>query len=354
MTCVTRELTLKQAAEHLLASDRIVVTTHAKPDGDAFGSVVAMTTALRRMGKQVRGVLAPPVPGSFDGLAGRSAVELFDSATRFTEAQFVVVVDTRAWSQVAVMRTRIEPLLTKTLVIDHHLNGDMAPAWQWVDGGAAACCELIAELIAEFERQAGQAGVLFDATVAEALFVGIASDTGWFRFSNTTARTHRWAARLLERGVDQSRLYSELEQGERPQKLALLRRALDSVELVADGRIALMHLHASDFAETGARAEETERFVDVPQMVGSVEAVVLAVEIGPSDPNGAAGAHGVDGNGGGVRLSFRSKARPDAMNVAELAARFGGGGHARAAGAKVAGELDQVLDTVRRTLVAAV
>jgi phosphoesterase RecJ-like protein len=150
--------------------------------------------------------------------------------------------------------------------------------------------------------------------------------------------------------VDQADVYRRIEQAERTQKLALLCRALDSLELVADGRIALMHLHAADFVQTGAWAEETERFIDVPQMVASVEAVVLAVETLPGDPNGAASRS----EGGGVRLSFRSKVGPDAMNVAELAARFGGGGHARAAGAKLAGPLDAVLDQVRTALVAAV
>lgn len=350
---MTQDVTIAQAAERLLAARRLVVTTHAKPDGDAYGSVVALAAALRRTGRHVRAVLAPPVPQAFERLAGYETVELFREGVEFSDGDLLVIVDTRAWSQVQPMRRAIEPHLHRALVLDHHLNGDIAAAWQHIDAQAAACCEIVAAVIEQLEARrqpSDDADALFSSVVAEALFVGIASDTGWFRFSNTTPRTHTIAAKLLALGVDQADVFRRIEQAERPQKLALLRRALDSLELVADGRIALMHLRASDFAETGARAEETERFIDVPQMVASVQAVVLAVEALPDDPNGA----GSSKAGAGVRLSFRSKPGPAAMNVADLAARFGGGGHARAAGAKFIGPLDAVLDQVRKALVAAV
>ncbi len=345
---MTQDVTIAQAAGHLLAARRLIVTTHAKPDGDAYGSAVALAAALRQADRHVRTVLAPPVPQPFERLAGYESVELFREGMDFSDSDLLVIVDTRAWSQVQPMRPAIEPHLHRTLVLDHHLNGDITAAWQHIDARAAACCEIVAGVIEQLEvrMQASDSHTtLLSPVVAEALFVGIASDTGWFRFSNTTSRTHTIAAKLLALGVDQADVFRRIEQAERPQKLALLRRALDSLELVCDGRIALMHLRAADFTETGARAEETERFIDVPQMVASVEAVVLAVETLPGDPNGAAA---------GVRLSFRSKAGPDAMNVADLAARFGGGGHARAAGAKLTGPLDAVLDQVRQALIDAV
>ena len=112
-----------------------------------------------------------------------------------------------------------------------------------------------------------------------------------------------------------------MEQGERPEKLKLLIRALDSLQLLADSRVAVMTLRQADFEDTGAYAEETERFIDLPQIVATVQVVAMIAE--PADGEGP------------MRLSFRSKPGPDAVNVAELAARYGGGGHARAAGAKV-------------------
>src|SRR5690606_37676360 len=149
---------------------------------------------------------------------------------------------------------------------------------------------------------------------------------------------HELAARLLREGVDQSELYRILEQTERPQKLALLTRALGSMKLLAGGRAALMILSATDFSQTGAVAEETERLIDVPQQIGTVEVVGLISE----RPSGNAQSQGRPT----TRLSFRSKPGPNAVNVAELAGRFGGGGHARAAGARVEGSLEQVLPRV--------
>src|SRR5690606_21036827 len=106
-----------------------------------------------------------------------------------------------------------------------------------------------------------------------------------FRFSNTRPMTHELAARLLRCGVDHAHLYQQLEQTERPAKLALMIRALDSLQLLADGRAAVMVLRAEDFAQTGANLEETERFVDIPQTVSTVQIVVLITEP-PADPEG--------------------------------------------------------------------
>jgi phosphoesterase RecJ-like protein len=176
--------------------------------------------------------------------------------------------------------------------------------------------------------------VPFDHAIAEALFVGIASDTGWFRFSNTRPQTHRLAARLLEFGIDHADLHMRLEQAERPEKLGLMTRALDSLQLVAGGKAAVMTLRQRDFAETGARYEETERLVDLPQVVQSVHVVALITETAE----------------GTIRVSFRSKPDDEPIDVNELARQFGGGGHARAAAAKTALKLPEGRDRVVKAI----
>lgn len=321
--------TLPAIAERLRQAQRVLITTHAKPDGDALGAVVALGAALLRLGKRVERRVVPPVPAALDCLSRCADLVLHDSPDTPVafEPDLVVVVDTGAWSQLEAMRPWLELRRDRAIVIDHHLRGDDVAAMRLIDTTAGAACELIAELI-------DQLGVAFDPTIRDALFVGIASDTGWFRFSNCTPGTHEWAARLQREGVDHASLYAATEQVDRPQKLALLTRALTAARTVADGRAIVMVLRAADFDETGAKAEETERLIDVPQSVRAIQVVALVVEQ----------------HGGPVRVSLRSKPVADAINVSELAQRFGGGGHARAAGAKV----DQPLEKVVESIVAAI
>jgi len=313
----------------------IFITTHAKPDGDAYGSVVALACALNKIGKTTFPCFAPPVARQLADLKGHDLTHTLNDSLTIPDCGLYIILDTGAWSQVEPLRKTLEPNLTNTLIIDHHLSGDIEATHKYIDADAGACAEIIAELL-DLLDESGGAGS-FDATIAEALFVGIGSDTGWFRFSNTRPHTHRLAARLLEMGVNHADLFARLHQTERPAKLALLTRALDSLTLIAEGKAAVMCLTASDFAETGALEEETERLIDVPQQVGTIQAVALVTESSIDTPNGKQPL---------ARISFRSKPGPNAVNVAELAAQLGGGGHARAAGAKVQAPIDQALHQV--------
>ena len=337
MNDYTANLTLDQAAELLRGCDGpITVITHAKPDGDAAGTLVALVTALNAVGKTARGILCPPIASSLDFLANSHGIDIAEDATGFpSDTAQLVIVDTGAYSQLGPLEDAVRPLLDRTLILDHHLSGDIEASHKYIDATAAAAAEIIAALIDALDPDRS-----FDAssrtTINEALFTGIASDTGWFRFSNVTPQTHRLAADLIAAGVDHTGLYARLEQAERPEKLKLLIRAVDSLELLADDRAAVMTLHAADFDETGARTEETERLIDIPQQVGTVQVIALISEAQTE-------------GGPQTRVSFRSKPLPGAVNVAELAATFGGGGHARAAGAKI----DEPIAQARPRIVAA-
>ncbi|MEM6393189.1 MAG: DHH family phosphoesterase [Planctomycetota bacterium] len=337
---------LPQIASNLrAATGNILVLTHAKPDGDALGCVLALTLTLRQLGKAATGLVVPPVPDALRSLTGRDAYAILGEDPLddpvFTQPDHVVIVDTGAISQVGDAYPFIEQHLDKACILDHHLSGNIPAAQLYVDPTAAAAAEIIAELIDLLHDRptnaGGRASDAFEATVADALFVGIASDTGWFRFSNVTAGTHRLAARLVGQGVDHAALYAKLEQAERPEKLDLLQRALGSLRMLANGQAAVMGLTLDDFAETGAREEETERLIDTPQQVSSLRVVVLLAEKQTDD-------------GVVTRMSFRSKPTDDAVNVADLAARFGGGGHARAAGARANGTIAEVLPRVTEAI----
>lgn len=351
-------LDLPQAADLLRRTDGpIAVFTHAKPDGDALGCVIALTAALRAMGKQVAARFVPPVPASLQSLPG---VELATVCDARPDAEpggaspcrglpdppaLVVVLDTGAKAQVGLLYGYVEKHLDRTLIIDHHLSGDIPARHRFIDPTAAATAEPLADLLDLLPplppgggRGEGASSRFTDPVIPPNLYTALASDTGWFRFSSTSPRTFRLAARLLEAGVDHADLFRRLEQTERPAKVRLLTRALDSLELLADDRAALMVLRTADFIETGAREDETDRIIDMPQMIGSVEVVALVTER----------------EGGAVTaVSFRGKPGESAVNVADLAARFGGGGHARAAGAKIKAPLDEALPRIRDALAAA-
>ncbi|MEM8781423.1 MAG: DHH family phosphoesterase [Planctomycetota bacterium] len=362
-------LTLPAAANALLDADGpALVLTHAKPDGDALGSVLALVTTLRGLGRPCRGLLVPPIPDALRNLDGADTLDVFEpadpsgveaaiDAALDPEPTQIVIVDTGAYSQLGPLRAVVEPRLHQTLIIDHHLSGDVPAPRRLIDGTAAATCEIVAELIELMveprvppgRRQTDTAGYKpLPPVTRDALFVGIASDTGWFRFSNTSPATHELAARLLRMGTDAAGLYQRLEQAERPEKLNLLCRAVSNLHLLPEHHAAVMVLRASDFEQTGARPDETERLVDIPQIVDDVQVVVLVTEHEVADANG--GKHPQ------TKMSFRSKPAPldagtdRAVNVARLAAKFGGGGHARAAGAKVDRPIDDVVPDVLAAL----
>ncbi len=350
---------LAGVVEKILEANSVGITTHAKPDGDAFGSVVALATVLRAIGKDVTSWFMPPVPTNLSDLEGHGLVKPYNPSVQLGQPDLFIVADTGAWSQISPMKKAISDILDRTMVIDHHIAGDLPAPWRYIDSKAAACCEIIAQLIDKLSDAVDGNGDYFTPVVCEVLFVGIASDTGWFRFSNTRPETHELAARLIRLGVDHADVYRRVEQRARPEKLALQTRALDSLKLVADSRVAVIVLTAKDFDQTGAMLEETERFVDMPQSVATVQVVVLITETPVHHKHAQLAETSVEGHdsssgGGTIRVSFRSKPGPRAVNVAELAQQFGGGGHARAAGAKIRRPLDEVINNITKAAVAAV
>lgn len=160
---------------------------------------------------------------------------------------------------------------------------------------------------------AAATGVPLEPWLATVLFVGIATDCGWFRFANTDARTLRVAAELLAAGAAADRIHAAIYQQDRPERLKLVGRLLQSLELHADGQLAVMYLRPADFAAAGADRDCTENLINEAGRLGCTEATILFTE-----------------ETGCIRVNFRSKLR---LDVSALASRFGGGGHTRAAGA---------------------
>ncbi len=310
--------------EALRRAGRIVLTTHIRPDGDALGSMLALCLSARRAGKACRMVVPDRVPWRYAFLFDRHAG---DPRERFAElaaeAELLVLLDTAVYAQLGELAETIRLNPSKLAIIDHHASAEVPAQAVWRDESAAAVAVMVAELLEEL-------GWPLDPAGGEALMTGICADTGWFRYPNTDARALRVAADLVKLGVRPDLLYARLHQSDRPARVKLLAAALRSLELHAGERIAVMTLTQRDFSRTGAAPEETEDFASEPLRIASVAVAALLVEQ----------------DEGVVRGSLRSR---ESADVARIAARFGGGGHARASGFRTHGDIP----SLRHRLIAA-
>jgi phosphoesterase RecJ-like protein len=334
--------TVEDLARELRAARSVLVTTHQKPDGDALGSVLAVVRACQAVGVRAAGWVVDPCEGNLRSFEGTSSVvHVHPRKPELPQGDhdLVVVVDTGAWTQLEVIAPWLRERHAQVIGFDHHARGDLVAARRVVDVGCGSCTALLARLVdAMGVSLAAGADERGRGSIAEALYMGLATDTGWFRFPNARAAEFALAARLLEAGVDKDAMYQQIEQSSRAERVELQACALSSLEMLSAGRVALMRLRAADFAETGAMLEETAGIVNIPMEIAAVRASILVVE---------------DAQAGIIKLSFRSKPADDSgsfIDVNELAAGFGGGGHVHAAGAKQQGTLDEVVSRVRTAI----
>jgi phosphoesterase RecJ-like protein len=304
----------------LKSCKRVLVTTHVRPDGDALGSCAAMVMGMKKQGIEADVLLLSHLPTKYSFIFKDFSIPHFDVEKGWPESfhlngyDALLVVDTGTWSQLPGLKERIENWPKPKLVVDHHLTQENWADTKLVVTEAAAAGEIVAELLEAWQ-------IDFDRAIATALYVAIASDTGWFQFSNTRPYTMRLAAMLMEAGVDTDQLYQHLYQNERPQRILLQTQAMQSLELLADGKLAVMTIRKQDFADTGAHVRDTENLINIPLQIRTVQVSLLF-----TDPP----------EGGPIRVSLRSKGQID---VAKFAEQFGGGGHARASGLKVSQSL---------------
>jgi bifunctional oligoribonuclease and PAP phosphatase NrnA len=346
-------LTLEELAAWLRPLKRVVVLTHVKPDGDAVGSTMAVTRALNMRYAATRGIVPEtgwpaatpwywgPLPDWMDEIAGDVQYRTIDEQNRAEhdpapEPDGILILDTGAWSQLHEVREWLLARQERAAILDHHQQGDadVAPR-RVIITGAAAVCEPLAEvcrLVLGLERIED-----LPRPVAEPLYLGVCTDTGWFRHSNVTPAVMRLAASLLEAGVNHSLIFETVEQQDRVSRLRLMAKAIDSLELHESGRVALMTLRLSDFQDARAAPIDSGGFAEIALGVGSVEVCAVLTE-----------AY-VNAAGNITKVSLRSKNRPSAPDVNQVARKLGGGGHVRAAGAKVAADLE----TTRRMLLEA-
>ena len=281
---------------------RVVVIGHSRPDGDCIGAQVALARILRATDREVMCANPDPVPRRLAYLVAKEPVVLPEALPEGEWA--AVLVDCADHSRIG--RKLGERFPKPVASIDHHLSNNHGAADNIVDTNAAATCEIIAGMVLD-------SGIALDPLAAKALYAGILTDTGQFRFASTSRRVFEITSRLLDYGADPSEAGAEIYEQESFGRMKLLQRFLATLKLECDGRVCVGFLPAGVFEETGTSGEDTEGLVDYTRAIDGVDVGVLLEE-----------------RPGATKGSLRS--RDPIYRLDQVAAKFSGGGHACAAG----------------------
>lgn len=343
---------LNRIVEALKTSQRILVASHHNPDGDALGSLLALGLALEEMSKQVTLYNESPVPAVYRFLpAATRVVPRVYAAKPYDVA---VVLDCGDLERLGkALKTILQiPILIN---IDHHVTNPCFGHLYLVDTQACATCEIVYHLIKALK-------VPFSRGIATCIYTGILTDTGSFRFSNTNRKAFAISEEMIQCGVDPYHIAQHVYGTYSLGRIKLLNLALDSIELSASGRVSMMALTRNMFDETGTHPEDVDGMINYARRIQDVKVAVLIQEltdqrllfrenarlpgIPKSQPNFQAANHSTSPVRNG-RKPFHVSLRSDgSVDVAAIAARFGGGGHFSAAGFNVEATLPEIKEQI--------
>jgi len=305
---------IHKLAAWLIARDDIAITAHVNPDGDAIGSTLGLMLALRQIGKRCFVSLSDPIPKTYRFLPHVDEIVTPDRAP--FPPRYVVMVDCVERERTGTARALIEGA-EECVCIDHHNTSEVTDEISVIDTSAAASAELILLLTDAL-------GGHLTRESADCLYAAIITDCGSFAYDSTTPDTFRLAARCAEQGIDIAGLNYRLFRERTAARTKLLGRALNSIEFLRDGRVALIQITLEMLRSCNATSDEVEKIINFQIETAGVEVALLAEE-----------------TSGGTRLSFRSR---DYVDVSAIAAELGGGGHKRASGAMTAFPIDEAIE----------
>ncbi len=310
--------------------ERFVISSHVRPDADAVGSELALASVLERLGKQVRIINPSDLPESLLFLDPTGRILCLNrsaTAENVLDAEVHIVIDTSSWAQLLDVGRAWKQSSAVKVVIDHHLSADSIGGMEFKDPSAEASGALVFEMCEALGYEISREMVL-------PLYCAIATDTGWFRFSSTSSRTLRMAARLIDLGAQPDVIYQRLYENYSLARVRLAGCTLGRITLECEGRLAYTWIELADFAATGASPADTDDLVNECLTIKGTECAFIAIE----QRNHT------------IKISLRS--RTD-LNVAEVAEQFGGGGHRQAAGAILPGGMAQARKRMIEALEAA-
>jgi phosphoesterase RecJ-like protein len=306
MSIATRQ---EEVVAELRAAEKLLLTTHENPDGDALGSLLAMHWMLEQLGKDSLMFMSPdefPLPWeyrawTFERLVGAPPEDVAERTIVFLDCGNIdrMPVDFLQASGLHILN------------IDHHHDNTLFGTVNLVVPDASCTAEIVWHI-------GKQLGAEVTPRIADALYTGLVTDTGKFMYENTTPEAHRMAAELIEAGVDPHEVYRRLYEDLPFRRLLLLQRALASVERYDGGAITMSHLIKDDYEQTGAQENDSEGVVDHMRAVEGTAVAVLVRELLSDERNGMR------------KVSLR--ATDGSVDVSRIAREFGGGGHPQAAG----------------------
>jgi phosphoesterase RecJ-like protein len=311
----------QKIAEFLNGRDRFTVLSHVDPDGDAIGSALGLARILRDMGKEAKVLVPGQVPRIYRFLPGAREIEHTVAVADSPDAN--LVVDATAPSRLAELEGALAPDVP-IVNIDHHPDNTRFGTLDWIDPTACATALMILEM-------ARSEGLEVSRAAAECLYVGVVTDTGRFTFANTDARALEAAADLANLGASPAMIASNVYERVSVASTRLLARALSTLEMRDDGAVACLHVTRAMLLETGARPEDADGFSTHARSLEGVKVGIFLREL----------------QEGTVKVSLRSN---EGVQIDGVAGRFGGGGHARAAGARVPGPIEEAKETVLRAV----
>ena len=314
-------LDLATTIEEILSAQRIMITTHERPDGDAIGSLLGLWYWLETQKKEVIPLIAKPVPKMYSFLPRANQIYfLEDEKLPQIDVDTVVVLDVSSLNRIGEVSENIKPS-HKVVVLDHHETIEANGLMGFIDSSYAACGEIIAEIFINTETP-------FTEESATCLYVAQTTDTGGYRYSNTTSRSHRIASALLETQFDIEEVNTKIFDTKTIPQFELLKRILNRTRIEAHGKISYSYLTQKDFEQVEATLEDCHNLVDFLRDIEGVTVGILFTEMSPEK----------------TKVSLRSRKE---FNSGEFLTQYGGGGHRCAAG----GTLNLQLEKAKSELI---
>ena len=305
---------MDQIIRHIKDGQHLLIASHAEPDGDAVGSLVALGLALRKFGKKITLYNASPIPAVYRFLSGSERiVRQIETANTYDIA---IMLDCGDLIRIGEDASTIEKIPV-IINIDHHVSNTGFGHIQLIDTSACATAEIVYRLIKALE-------IPFDKEIATSLYTGILTDTGSFRFSNTNQAAFAISKKMTEVGVDAHSVAQHVYGTYSLGRIKLLNMALNSIEISDNGKLSMMTITRSMLNQTGTSTEDLDGMINYARRIEDVKVAALIHEI----KNGA----GKFANMNRYHVSLRSDSSVD---VASIAGKFGGGGHSSAAGFQI-------------------
>ena len=308
-------MTLDEILIEIKKAKKIVILTHESPDGDAIGSSLALKHVIKKMGKNVD-VIIPEYSRLFNFLPDADKIK---KESEIKDYDLAISVDCATLKRLA--KKEYFEKAKKTIVIDHHGSNNMYGDLNYVNPVSPACCEILAGIIEYFE-------IDIDKNIGTCIMTGIITDTGGFRHSGVNPETFEYTAELIRKGVNIPEIYKKALRTKTKANFELTKRVMERMEFLEGGKVTFTYITSEDEKETGAEPGDHEGLVDIGM---DIEGVEISIFIRQREEENA------------YKISMRSG---NDINVSDICLMFGGGGHPRAAGALIQGNVEQVKEKI--------